>query len=148
MQTGGLNPPHPQSKVTPRGMMPESPTRGKLAASADALGPGGEMSRLRPDARRVVKVSYKAVDLIAGIIGGVLAGLIFKTVWGIIQQGDEAPKPTDEQRGWREILLAAGLQGAIFALVKAAIDRGAAEGTRKLTGIWPGDEGQQPGNSA
>ena len=106
------------------------------------------MSKLRPDARRVVKVSYKAVDLIAGIIGGVLAGLIFKTVWGIIQQGDEAPKPTDEQRGWREILLAAGLQGAIFALIKAAIDRGTAEGTRKLTGIWPGHEGRQPGKPA
>jgi hypothetical protein len=35
----------------------------------------------------------------------------------------------------------------VFALVKAAIDRGAAEGTRKLTGIWPGDTGQPPGKS-
>jgi hypothetical protein len=34
------------------------------------------------------------------------------------------------------------LQGAIFALVKAAVDRGAAEGTRRLAGTWPGDEGQ------
>ena len=106
------------------------------------------MSRLRPDARKVVKVSYKAVDLIAGIIGGLLAGLIFKTVWNVIEQEDEAPKATDEQRRWREILLAAGLQGAIFALVKAAVDRGLAEGTRKLTGIWPGHQGQQPGDSA
>jgi hypothetical protein len=40
------------------------------------------------------------------------------------------------------------LQGAIFALVKAAADRGAAEGTRRLTGIWPGDEGQQPDEPA
>jgi hypothetical protein len=39
------------------------------------------------------------------------------------------------------------VQGAIFAVVKAAVDRGAAEGTRRLTGIWPGDEGQQPGES-
>ena len=44
-----------------------------------------------------------------------------------------------------EILLAAMLHGAIFALVEAAAGRGAAEGTRRLTGIWPGDEGQQPG---
>ena len=29
----------------------------------------------------------------------------------------------DERRGWGEILLAAMLQGAIFALVKAAVDR-------------------------
>ncbi|HYB17559.1 MAG TPA: DUF4235 domain-containing protein [Streptosporangiaceae bacterium] len=106
------------------------------------------MSRLKPDARKVVKVSYKAVDLIAGMIGGLVVGLIFNRAWGVIEQEDGAPKPTDEQRPWREILLAAGLQGAIFALVKAVIDRGIAKGTRRLTGIWPGDEGPPPGNSA
>ena len=31
---------------------------------------------------------------------------------------------------------------------KAALDRGAAEATRRLTGISPGDEGQQSGRSA
>jgi hypothetical protein len=36
----------------------------------------------------------------------------------------------------------------IFAVVKAAVDRAAAEGTRKLTGVWPGDNGQQPGDGA
>jgi len=106
------------------------------------------MPRLRPDTRRVVKTSYKAVDLIASMIGGLLVGLIFNRAWGAIEQEDGAPKATDEQRGWREILLAAGLQGAIFALIKAAIDRGTAEGTRKLTGIWPGHEGRQPGKPA
>ena len=48
-------------------------------------------------------------------------------------------------RAWREVLLAATLQGAIFAAVKAALDRGAAAGARQLTGVWPGDEGQQSG---
>jgi hypothetical protein len=46
---------------------------------------------------------------------------------------------------WLRGLLAA--QGATFALVKATVDRGAAEGTRRLTEIWPGDEGQQPDES-
>jgi hypothetical protein len=93
---------------------------------------------------------YKPVDLIADMIGGLLAGLIFRGVWSIIEHGDgdEAPRPTDEQGSWRQILLAAGLHGTISALVKAAIDRGAAEETRKLTGTWPGDEGQQPGQPA
>jgi hypothetical protein len=106
------------------------------------------MSRLKPDARKVTRLSYRATDLIADVVGGMFASLVFRKAWSLIEQGQDAPKPTDEQRGWREILLAAGLQGAIFALIKAAIDRGAAEGTRKLTGIWPGDEGQQPGPSA
>ena len=106
------------------------------------------MSKLRPGARRVVKVSYKAVDLIASVIAGLGVSLIFNRAWRVIQRGDDAPKPTDEQRSWWVILLAAGLQGAIFALIRAATGRGIAIGTRKLTGIWPGDEGQQPGNSA
>ncbi len=92
---------------------------------------------------KIIKLLYKQVDLIAGMVGGLLAGLIFKRVWKLIGRED-APKPTDERQGWGEILLAAMLKGAIFALVKAAVDRGAAEGTRRLTGIWPGDEGQQP----
>ena len=61
---------------------------------------------------------------------------------------DEAPKATDAQRGWREVLLAAALQGAIFALVKVAVDRGAAEDTRKLTCVWPGNDDRQPGRDA
>jgi hypothetical protein len=95
---------------------------------------------------KMIKLLFKPMDQIAGMVGGLLAGLIFKRAWKLIGRGD-APKPTDERRGWREILLAAMLQGAIFAVVKAAVDRGAAEGTRRLTGIWPGDEGQQPGES-
>jgi hypothetical protein len=41
-------------------------------------------------------------------------------------------------------LLAATLQGAIFAVVKAAVAHGAADGTGRLTGIWASDEGEQP----
>jgi hypothetical protein len=51
---------------------------------------------------------------------------------------DDAPNATDEDRGWTEIIIAAALQGAIFAAVKAAVDRGGAEGVRRLTGKWPG----------
>ena len=96
----------------------------------------------------MIKLLYKPVNLIASMLGGLLAGLIFKEVWKIIGRGDDAPKPTDERPGWGEILLAATLQGAIFAVVKAAADRGAAEATRKLIGIWPEDEGEQSGKSA
>jgi hypothetical protein len=37
------------------------------------------------------------------------------------------------------VLPAAALQGAVFALVKAAIQRGGARGFERLTGVWPGD---------
>jgi hypothetical protein len=35
------------------------------------------------------------------------------------------------------------LQGAVFAAVKAAVDRAAGVGTQKLTGTWPGNEGHR-----
>jgi hypothetical protein len=45
-------------------------------------------------------------------------------------------------------LPAAALQGAVYALVKAVLSRGTAEGTRKLTGVWPGKDDPQPEKAA
>ena len=88
----------------------------------------------------MIKVLYKPTGMLVSVLGGVLAGAIFKQVWKVAFSEDDAPKATDADRSWREVLLAAAVQGAIFGLVKAAVDRGAAEGTRKVTGVWPGDE--------
>jgi hypothetical protein len=92
----------------------------------------------------VNKLIYKPISLGASVLGGVIAGAIFKKVWQLAAGEDETPQATDAQRSWTEVLIAAALQGAVFAIVKAAVDRGAAEGTRKLTGTWPGDEDEQP----
>jgi hypothetical protein len=35
--------------------------------------------------------------------------------------------------------MAAAIQGAIFGVVKAAIDRGSARAFQRWTGEWPGD---------
>jgi TRAP-type C4-dicarboxylate transport system permease large subunit len=83
------------------------------------------------------KLLYRPVSLVSGVAGGLLAGVLFKQVWRIVAGEDEAPEATDEKRGWDEVLTAAALQGAIFALVKAAITRGGARGVRRLTGSWP-----------
>jgi Protein of unknown function (DUF4235) len=88
------------------------------------------------------KLLYRAAGMLASILGGIVAGAIFKKAWKITAGEDEAPAATDAQRGWREVLLAATIQGAIFGAVKAAIDRGTAEGTRKLTGVWPGENAE------
>jgi Protein of unknown function (DUF4235) len=87
----------------------------------------------------MIKLVYKPVSLLASVLGGVLAGVIFKQIWKVAAGEEDAPKATDAERGWREVLIAAAIQGAIFAVVKAAIDRGAAHGTRALTGTWPGE---------
>lgn len=84
------------------------------------------------------KLAYKPVGLLLGAGAGMAAGLIFKQVWKLAGRDDDAPNATDEDRGWGEILLAAALQGAIFAVVKATVDRAGAVGVRKATGRWPG----------
>jgi hypothetical protein len=86
---------------------------------------------------KVSKIAYKPVGLLLGAAAGALAGFAFKEVWKAVSGDDDAPDATDEERGWAEVLAAAALQGLIFAVVKAAVDRGGATGVRKLTGQWP-----------
>ncbi len=92
-----------------------------------------------------MKILYKPFSLLVSVLGGVVAGAIFKRVWRLAAHEEEAPEATDARRGWPEVLIAATLQGAIFALVKAAADRGAATATRKLTGFWPGEGADEAG---
>ncbi|MGV9455054.1 DUF4235 domain-containing protein [Streptomyces sp. NPDC003635] len=84
------------------------------------------------------KIAYKPVGLALGAVSGVVAGGVFKQVWKKLGHDEDAPDATDEERAWGEVLTAAVLQGAIFAGVKAAVDRGGAAATRRLTGTWPG----------
>jgi hypothetical protein len=86
---------------------------------------------------KAVKVAYKPVGMLLGAGAGLISGLIFKQVWKVAGRDDDAPNATDEDRGWTEILLAAAIQGAIFAVVKAAVDRAGATGVSKATGQWP-----------
>lgn len=86
-----------------------------------------------------MKLLYKPFGIIFGVIGGIIGGAIFKQVWKLIADADDAPAAKESEYSWGEVLPAAALQGAIFALVKAAVDRGGAKGFEKLTGVWPGD---------
>jgi Protein of unknown function (DUF4235) len=87
----------------------------------------------------VAKLIYRPLGLLFSVVGGILAGVVFKQIWKLVSHQEEAPKAKESEYGWREILPAAAFEGAIFGLVKAAVDRGGAEGFQKLTGQWPGD---------
>ncbi len=90
------------------------------------------------------KLIYKPFSLLVSMLGGMVAGAIFKQIWRIAAREDEAPSATDARRRWPEILAAAALEGAVFSVVKAALERGTATAARQLTGTWPGDEGGAP----
>jgi hypothetical protein len=107
-----------------------------------------ELKLARPEMIGKGSQAGLGVGMLVSVLGGVIAGAIFKRAWKVPAGEDDVPKATDAQRGWREALPAAALQGAIFALVKAVIDRGAAEGTRRLTGVWPGEGGGPSGKKA
>jgi hypothetical protein len=87
----------------------------------------------------MVKVLYRPLAILFSVGGAMLAGTVFKQVWKMVSGEEEAPKARESEYGWREVLVAAAAQGAIFGLVKATVDRGGLEGFRKLTGIWAGD---------
>jgi hypothetical protein len=78
------------------------------------------------------KLPFKAASLVLSVASGALAGIVFKQVWRLVAGKEDAPEATDPEHTWKEILLAAALQGAVSAVVKAAVDRGAAQGARRL----------------
>lgn len=88
-------------------------------------------------AGKVEKIAFKPVNIALGFAAGAIAGALFKQAWKAVSGDDDAPDAGDEDRGWGEILAAAALQGAIFSVVRAAVHRGGAIGSRKLTGHWP-----------
>jgi hypothetical protein len=90
----------------------------------------------------VTKLLYKPVSLAASLLGGILAGAIFKQIWKLAAGEDEAPSATDADRSLTEVVLAAALQGALFGIIRALVDRGLAAAAGKLTGQWPGGKEQ------
>ncbi len=84
------------------------------------------------------KILYKPWGLLAGAVGGALAGAVFKRIWRATQHEDEAPNALDPDAGWKQVVVAAALEGAVFGGVKAIVDRAGATGFAKATGSWPG----------
>ncbi|MEW2295014.1 DUF4235 domain-containing protein [Streptomyces sp. NPDC006743] len=80
---------------------------------------------------------YQPVGFVLGWAGGALAGKAFRTTWKAFRHEDDAPDALDEDRRWGEILLAAAVQGALFAVVRSAVDRAGAAAIARSTGVWP-----------
>jgi Protein of unknown function (DUF4235) len=86
----------------------------------------------------MAKLLYKPLGLFFSVLGGMIAGAIFKRVWSSFAREQDPPEATDATKTWPEVVAAATLEGAVFGGVKAAIDRAGAKGFASLTGAWPG----------
>jgi hypothetical protein len=90
-----------------------------------------------------VKLIYKPIGFILGIVAGLLGRRLFDYTWTKIDDADP-PKGTTEEAPWVKVLGAAALQGVIFKLTRVTVDRYGAIGWRYLTGFWPGEKRPKP----
>lgn len=82
---------------------------------------------------------YKPFGIAVALVAGFLSTKIFNAIWARIDD-QEPPKPTTQQADWPKIITAAALQGVVFKVVRAVVDREGAKGWYYLTGSWPGEK--------
>ena len=90
-----------------------------------------------------MKLLYKPLGIVLGLLAGLLGRQVFNFVWGRLDE-EEPPEATTELAPWAKVLGAAALQGAIFAVVRAAVNRSGAKTYEHLTGVWPGERRPEP----
>jgi hypothetical protein len=83
------------------------------------------------------RAAYRPLAMVVGAAAGLAAGAVFERGWRALSGSENVPRAIDEDRGWGEILAAAALHGAVFAVVRAAAERVSAAGVRRVTGTWP-----------
>lgn len=80
------------------------------------------------------KTLYLPLSVATSVGGGLLAGALFSQIWKRIDDSQQPPPdPKDLDRSARSALTAAALQGLVFGLVKAAVDRAGAHGYQAVT---------------
>lgn len=84
-------------------------------------------------------LAYRPVSMLTSLAAASVAGTIFKQIWRRVAGEDDAPDALQRQYPLGTVLLAASIEGVIFAVIKALIDRGGAKGFEKLTGAWPAE---------
>ena len=80
------------------------------------------------------KALYTPLSIATSVAGGLLAGEMFNQIWKRLSDTDRPPpEPKDLNRSTHAALAAAGLQGLVFGLVRAAVDRAGARGYQAVT---------------
>lgn len=82
-------------------------------------------------------------SVVGGVLAGALGRWLFSVVWGALDD-QEPPESEHLPASWSKVLLASAVRGAIFAGVRAAVDRGSRLAFLNVTGSWPGEREPDP----
>lgn len=95
----------------------------------------------KQDDNKAAKILYQPLGLASSVVAGLIAGQVFQLIWKKALPGErgDAPKPLESEYSFKEVMVGALIQGAIFAAVKAAVSRGGARAFERWTGEWPGN---------
>lgn len=98
------------------------------------------MTTEKRNASTGAKLLYRPVGVVTSVAAGMIASAIVNKVWQktLGDPGDDPPQALESEYPVKEILAAALIQGAVFAVVKAATDRAGARAFERATGAWPG----------
>jgi hypothetical protein len=90
----------------------------------------------------VIKLLFKPVSILSGIVAGLLARRSFTLIWRLV---DDKRPPQSDQRAVSvpKLALALALEGAVFRAVKGLVDHASRRGFADFTGRWPGSEGPE-----
>ena len=90
-----------------------------------------------------MRLLYKPFGILMGILAGLIGRQLFNFIWGKLDK-EEPPEATTQDSPAAKVIGAAVLQGAIFAGVRAGVDRAGAHGFHRATGVWPGEKRPEP----
>lgn len=85
-----------------------------------------------------MKLLFIPVSLGGGLVAGALGRWLFSQLWEVFDD-QEPPESEHLRTSWSKVLLSAVLRGAVFAGVRAAVDRGSRLAFMNVTGAWPGE---------
>jgi hypothetical protein len=88
-----------------------------------------------------MKVLFKPVSIIAGVMAGRAASAAFQALWSRIDD-HEPPKATTADATLPKVVLAAVLESSTQATAAVVADRAAARTFSYLFGVWPGEKTQ------
>lgn len=89
------------------------------------------------------RILFAPVSIISSLLAGLAASKLFEVIWSKIDD-QEAPEPAHRQTSWPKLIAALVLQGAIFRLVRGAIDHEARRIFYRGTHRWPGEDAPDP----